>query len=58
MADYLRHAQRQIDRRLLRGETIPNAEKVFSVFEDYTRWIAKGKAGTPVELGVPVCPGR
>jgi len=55
---YLRHAQRQIDqidRRLLRGETIPSAEKFFSVFEDYTRWISKGKAGTPVELGVPVC---
>ena len=30
-------------------------EKVFSIFEPYTRWISKGKAGTPVELGVPVC---
>ena len=30
-------------------------EKVFSVFEEHTRWIAKGKAGVPVELGVPVC---
>ena len=28
---------------------------MFSVFEEHTRWIAKGKAGVPVELGVPVC---
>ena len=51
------HARRQIDqveRRLLRGETIPHEEKVFSIFEGHTRWISKGKAGTPVELGVPV----
>ena len=55
---YLAHARRQIDqveRRLLRGETIPHDEKVFSIFEDHTRWISKGKAGPPVELGVPVC---
>ena len=55
---YLGHARRQIDhveRRLLKGETIPQDEKVFSIFESHTRWISKGKAGTPVELGVPVC---
>ena len=55
---YLTHARRQIDqveRRLLRGETIPHEEKVFPVFEEHTRWISKGKAGRPVELGVPVC---
>ena len=55
---YLSHAIRQIDqvdRRLLRGEVIPQHEKVFSIFEPHTRWIAKGKAGCPVELGVPVC---
>ena len=55
---YLEHARRQMDqveRRLLLGEAIPHEEKVFSIFEPHTRWIAKGKAGTPVELGVPVC---
>lgn len=55
---YIVHAERQIDqidRRLLRGEVIPHEEKVFSVFEEHTRWISKGKAGCPVELGVPVC---
>ena len=45
----------QIDRRLLKGEIIPQNEKVFSIFEPHTRWISKGKAGRPVELGVPVC---
>ncbi|MCY4202586.1 MAG: hypothetical protein OXD38_08240 [Aestuariivita sp.] len=33
---------------------IPNAEKVYSVFEEHTRWLKQGKAGVPVELGVPV----
>ena len=55
---YVGHARRQMDqvkRRLLKGETIPHEEKVFSIFEEHTRWVSKGKAGTPVELGVPVC---
>jgi hypothetical protein len=42
----------QIDRRLLQGEHIPHEEKIFSIFEPHTEWISKGKAGTPVELGV------
>lgn len=33
----------QIERRLLKGEVIPAEEKVFSIFEDYTEWINKGK---------------
>lgn len=55
---FIGHALRQIDqvdRRLLKGESIPQEEKVFSIFEEHTRWISKGKAGRPVELGVPVC---
>ena len=28
--------------------------KVFSIFEEHTRWVSKGKAGCAVELGVPV----
>ena len=57
IANFVMHAVRQIDqidRRLLKGETIPQNEKVFSIFEPNTRWISKGKAGRPVELGVPV----
>ena len=54
---YITHTKRQIDqtdRRILQGEVIPQEEKVLSVFEEHTRWISKGKAGLPVELGVPV----
>lgn len=55
---FMQHAARQIDqtkRRVIQGETIPHAEKVFSIFETHTEWISKGKAGVPVELGVKVC---
>jgi hypothetical protein len=55
---FLSHAIGQVDqveRRLLKGERISQHEKVFSIFEPHTRWISKGKAGCPVELGVPVC---
>ena len=54
----MRHAERQIDqirRRVLLGEVIPHAEKVFSIFEPHTEWIKKGKAGVLVELGLRVC---
>ena len=40
-----------IGRRILKGETIPHEEKIFSLFEPHTQWISKGKAGCPVELG-------
>ncbi len=55
---YLFHADRQIDqisRRVIEGEKIPHNEKVFSIFEEHTEWISKGKAGVPVELGLKVC---
>ena len=45
----------QVDRRLIQGEKIPHDEKIFSIHEPHTRWINKGKAGVPAELGVPVC---
>jgi hypothetical protein len=55
---FMGHAIRQIDqtkRRVILGEVIPHAEKVFSIFEPHTEWVSKGKAGVPVELGVKVC---
>lgn len=55
---YIAHAERQIDqirRRVLQGETISHHEKVFSIFEQHTEWISKGKAGVPQELGLGVC---
>jgi hypothetical protein len=55
---FIAHAERQIDqirRRVVKGEKIPHEEKVFSVFEEHTEWVSKGKAGVPVELGLRVC---
>lgn len=55
---FIAHAERQIDqiyRRVVLGEKIPHSEKVFSIFEEHTEWINKGKAGVPVELGLKVC---
>jgi hypothetical protein len=40
-----------VERRLLREETIPAHEKVFSLFEPHTEWIQKGKQRPNVELG-------
>ncbi|MCP4756777.1 MAG: ISNCY family transposase, partial [Proteobacteria bacterium] len=55
---YMEHAFRQIEqthRRVIQGEKIPHKEKVFSIFEEHTEWISKGKAGVPQELGLRVC---
>jgi len=55
---YIDHGKRQvalIRRRVINGESIPHEEKVFSIFEEHTEWISKGKAGVPVELGKRVC---
>lgn len=55
---FISHAERQIDqiqKRVVKGETIPHHEKIFSIFEEHTEWISKGKAGVPQELGLKVC---
>ena len=55
---FIDHAERQLDqtqRRVICGEKIPHDEKVFSIFEEHTEWISKGKAGVPQELGLRVC---
>jgi len=56
--EYIAHAERQMDqilRRVVEGETIAHHEKVFSLFEEHTEWINKGKAGVSQELGLKVC---
>jgi transposase, IS5 family len=40
-----------VGRRLLQGQDIPVAEKVYSLFEPHTEWLTKGKLHPPVELG-------
>ena len=55
---YIDHAERQIDqirRRVVDGKNIPHNEKVFSIFQEHTEWISKGKAGVSQELGLKVC---
>ena len=55
---FIGHAERQMDqirRRVIKDEKIPHSEKAFSIFEEHTEWISKGKAGVPQELGLKVC---
>ena len=40
-----------VERRILKGESIPHAEKMMSIFEPYTEWVVKGKFRPNVELG-------
>lgn len=40
-----------VERRIMKGEKIPHEEKMFSIFEEYTQWITKGKKRPSVELG-------
>ncbi|MGO9261178.1 MAG: transposase [Bryobacteraceae bacterium] len=41
----------QTRRRVLDGEQVPVDEKVYSIFEDHTQSIKRGKQRTPVEFG-------
>ena len=41
----------QAERRVLNGEQVPSAEKVYSLFEAHTELIKRGKAGKPIEFG-------
>jgi IS5 family transposase len=49
--DYARKFTDQIERRLLKKEAIPASEKIYSIFEEHTEWITKGKLNKKVELG-------
>src|SRR5215470_12448436 len=41
----------QARRRVLQGEQVANAEKMYSIFEPHTDLIMRGKVRTPVEFG-------
>ena len=41
----------QARRRVLNGESVPNDEKLFSLFEPHTELLVRGKAGKNVEFG-------
>lgn len=41
-----------VERRIIKGETIPASEKLYSIFETHTEWLNKGKSGRKkIELG-------
>ena len=51
---YRKLGDRVIDqsrRRVLEGEQVPNAEKIYSIFEPHTDLIKRGKVQTPIEFG-------
>ena len=52
----------QTERRVFKGETVPNNEKVFSIFQPEVYCIRKGKRGKPNEFGKKVrfdqCDGK
>ena len=51
---YRDYAVKMIDlthRRLIKNEVIPAEEKIYSIFEEHTEWITKGKLNKKVELG-------
>jgi IS5 family transposase len=41
----------QARRRVLEGKQVPNAEKIYSIFEPHTDLIKRGKVRTPLEFG-------
>jgi len=45
------HVIDQARRRVLFGESVPNEEKLFSLFEPHTELLKRGKAGKPIEFG-------
>lgn len=38
-------------RRIIKGETVSNSDKLFSVFEPHTQLYQRGKAGKPIQFG-------
>jgi len=41
----------QAQRRVLNGEQVPNEEKIFSIFEEHTELLKRGKAKRDIEYG-------
>jgi len=54
LEEYIRLMIKHVDlveRRIIKGESIDHGEKMMSIFEPYTEWVAKGKFRPSVELG-------
>jgi hypothetical protein len=50
-AERTRHVCGTATRRVLNGETVPNSEKLFSIFETHTQLYKRGKAAEPIQFG-------
>lgn len=50
-AERTRHVCGTARRRVLEDETVPNEQKLFSVFETHTQLYKRGKAAEPVQFG-------
>jgi IS5 family transposase len=54
LSHYLPLVERIVDqahRRIIQGEKVPTNEKLYSLFEEHTELIIRGKAGKPIEFG-------
>ena len=49
--DRTEHVRNIARRRVIHGETVPNSDKIFSIFEPHTQLYKRGKAGEPVQFG-------
>ncbi|MCW8808853.1 MAG: ISNCY family transposase [Rhodanobacter sp.] len=61
LSRFLTLAPRVIDqahRRVVLGEKVPNDDKLFSIFEEHTELLVRGKAGKNVEFGHMVLIGQ
>ncbi len=45
------HVRDTAYRRVLQGESVPNSDKLFSIFEPHTQLYKRGKAGEPIQFG-------
>ena len=48
----------QAERRIFHGEVVPRGEKLYSLFEEHTEMLIRGKAGKRVEFGHMVLIGQ
>lgn len=54
LKQYLDLTEKVLDtaqRRIINGETVPNADKIFSIFEPHTELINRGKTPVPIQFG-------
>ena len=49
--DRTQHVCGTARRRVLQGQTVPNSEKLFSIFETHTQLYRRGKVAEPVQFG-------